>query len=138
MFVIEVEYLTGRAVATYSSMGGTFEPFFVQEGYRTDGYRDHSAATRDIVNGKLGVTLDDGSRLTLVANSVHLDAQDPLGLTADQYALNPRSASVATQYNTRQMQFPTNLLAGLAKMPVSTELRKELVQLTEEMIWRTS
>jgi geranylgeranyl diphosphate synthase type I len=29
-------------------------------------------------------------------------------------------------------------LAGLAKMPVSTELRKELVQLTEEMIWRTS
>ena len=37
---------TGRAVATFSSMGGTFEPFFVQEGYRADGYRDNSFVNR--------------------------------------------------------------------------------------------
>ena len=70
--------------------------------FQTDGYRDHSAARRDLVNGKLGIALDNGDRLTLVFNSVHLDAQDPLGLTASQYALSPRSAVLATQYDTRK------------------------------------
>ncbi|MDP9898483.1 TonB-dependent receptor [Variovorax ginsengisoli] len=70
--------------------------------FQTDGYRDHSAARRDLANGKLGIALDNGDRLTLVFNSVHLDAQDPLGLTASQYALAPRSAALATQYDTRK------------------------------------
>ncbi len=70
--------------------------------FRTDGYRDHSAATRDIANGKLGVQLDDGSRLTLIANSVRIDAQDPLGLTQAQLDSNPRAAPLATQYDTRK------------------------------------
>jgi iron complex outermembrane receptor protein len=35
-------------------------------------------------------------------NSVRIDAQDPLGLTADQYALAPRNAPLATQYDTRK------------------------------------
>lgn len=71
--------------------------------FETDGYRDHSAARRDIVNGKLGVALDDGSKLTVVLNSVRIRAQDPLGLTPAQYALAPRSvASVANQFDTRK------------------------------------
>ena len=70
--------------------------------FQTDGYRDHSAAQRDLVNGKLGIALDNGDTLTLVFNSVHLDAQDPLGLTASQYALAPRSAALAMQYDTRK------------------------------------
>ncbi|CAN5384457.1 TonB-dependent receptor [soil metagenome] len=70
--------------------------------FQTDGYREHSAARRDLANGKLGIALDNGDRLTLVFNSVHFDAQDPLGLTASQYALSPRSAPLATQYDTRK------------------------------------
>jgi len=71
--------------------------------FETDGYREHSAAQRDIANGKLGVALDDGSQLTLVMNSVRIRAQDPLGLTPAQYALDPRSvASVANQFDTRK------------------------------------
>lgn len=70
--------------------------------FRTDGWREHSAARRDLVNGKLGIALDNGDRLTLVVNSVRIDAQDPLGLTASQYALAPREAALATQYDTRK------------------------------------
>jgi iron complex outermembrane receptor protein len=93
---------TSRIGSIVSGSTGAVDYLLSGTHFETDGYRDHSAATRDIVNGKLGVTFDDGSRLTLVANAVHLDAQDPLGLTADQYALNPRSATVATQFNTRK------------------------------------
>ncbi len=70
--------------------------------FRTDGWREHSAARRDIANGKLGIALDNGDKLTLVMNSVRIAAQDPLGLTADQYALAPRNAPLATQYDTRK------------------------------------
>lgn len=70
--------------------------------FHTDGWREHSAADREIQNGKLGFRLDDGSKLTLVFNSVHVYAQDPLGLSAEQYAINPRGADLATQFDTRK------------------------------------
>ncbi|SIR18852.1 iron complex outermembrane recepter protein [Pseudacidovorax sp. RU35E] len=70
--------------------------------YSTDGWRAHSAAQRDLVNGRVGIDLDQGGKLTLVFNRVTLDAQDPLGLTAQQFATAPRSADVATQYDTRK------------------------------------
>ena len=68
----------------------------------TDGYRDHSAARKNLGNAKLGVQLDDASRLTIVANSVDLTAQDPLGLTYAQFQDAPRSADLAAQYDTRK------------------------------------
>ena len=70
--------------------------------YSTDGWRAHSAAQRDLANGRVGIDLDQGGKLTLVFNRVTLDAQDPLGLTAQQFATAPRSADLATQYNTRK------------------------------------
>ncbi|MBP6895341.1 MAG: TonB-dependent receptor [Pseudacidovorax sp.] len=70
--------------------------------YSTDGWRAHSAAQRDLANGRVGIDLDQGGKLTLVFNRVTVDAQDPLGLTAQQFATAPRSADVATQYNTRK------------------------------------
>ncbi|WP_367270004.1 TonB-dependent receptor [uncultured Pseudacidovorax sp.] len=70
--------------------------------YSTDGWRAHSAAQRDLANARVGIDLDQGGKLTLVFNRVTLDAQDPLGLTAQQFATAPRSADLATQYNTRK------------------------------------
>ena len=35
--------------------------------FSTDGWRDHSAAQRNLVNGKLGIALGDDAKLTLVA-----------------------------------------------------------------------
>ena len=70
--------------------------------FRTDGWREQSAATRDLVNGRLGLNLENGDRLTFVYNRVRLEAQDPLGLTAQQFASDPRGAPLAVQYNTRK------------------------------------
>lgn len=70
--------------------------------FTTDGYRDHSAARKNLGNAKLGLQLNDDSRLTLVVNSVDLKAQDPLGLTYQQFQDDPRSAPLAEQYNTRK------------------------------------
>ncbi len=70
--------------------------------FTTDGYRDHSAARKNLGNAKLGLQLDDDSRLTLVVNSVDLRAQDPLGLTYQQFQDDPRSAPLAEQYDTRK------------------------------------
>lgn len=70
--------------------------------FTTDGYRDHSAARKNLANAKLGLQLDDASRLTIVVNSVDLKAQDPLGLTYQQFQDDPRAAPLAEQYNTRK------------------------------------
>ncbi|CAB3693408.1 TonB-dependent receptor [Achromobacter pestifer] len=70
--------------------------------FTTDGYRDHSAARKNLANAKLGLQWDDASRLTIVVNSVDLKAQDPLGLTYQQFQDDPRAAPLAEQYNTRK------------------------------------
>ena len=72
--------------------------------YDTEGYRDHSAARRDHLNGKL--KFDAGARgtLTVVVNTLDQpETQDPLGLTAAQVAQNPRQAGTnALAFNTRK------------------------------------
>ncbi len=71
--------------------------------FTTHGYRDHSEAQKNLGNAKLGVRIDDVSTLTLLFNSVHIDAQDPGGLTPDQWRANPRQVvSNVTLYNTRK------------------------------------
>ncbi len=71
---------------------------------QTDGYREHSAATRSSGNAKLTWNTAVGARLTLLANTLSLPgAQDPLGLTHAQFDADPRqAAAVATQYDTRK------------------------------------
>ena len=71
--------------------------------FETDGYRDHSKASRDGFNGKLNLQLDDASKLSFLLNSFTTDADDPLGLTAAQAQENPRQvATQATQFDTRK------------------------------------
>lgn len=71
--------------------------------YMTDGYRDHSAADRNVANAKLSTAIGNDGRLTITANTMKTDAQDPQGLTWAQYQANPRQpSSVAQQYNTRK------------------------------------
>ncbi len=78
--------------------------------FRTDGYRDHSAAERNIGNAKL-TWHDDANRWTLLVNSVALPkAQDPLGLTRAQFDADPRSVDpVATTFDTRKTVDQTQL-----------------------------
>ena len=48
--------------------------------FTTHGYRDHSGARKNLANAKLGVRIDDVSKLTLIFNSVDMKANDPGGL----------------------------------------------------------
>ena len=70
----------------------------------TDGWRDHSAARRDVANLKLGFDLGDRRRLSFVLNHVDIpEARDPLGLTAAQMREDPRQAVAnAHIYDTRK------------------------------------
>lgn len=72
--------------------------------FRTDGWRDHSATTRNLGNVKLTWRPDAEHRVTLVANSLALSrAQDPLGLTRAQFEADPRSVDPAAKtFDTRK------------------------------------
>ena len=72
--------------------------------FRTDGYREHSAAKRDLLNAKLRWQPDADSTLTLVANAMEMpDTQDPLGLTRARFAADPRQVDAAAlRFNTRK------------------------------------
>lgn len=61
--------------------------------FETDGWRDHSAARRDLANARLRWTLDGGGSVVVIANLLDQpDTQDPLGLTAAQLKADPRQA----------------------------------------------
>ena len=66
------------------------------------GYRDHSGARKNLANARLGVRINDVSKLTLLLNSVDIKANDAGGLTADEWRDNPRQSPHGDQYNTRK------------------------------------
>ncbi|QHI98283.1 TonB-dependent receptor [Xylophilus rhododendri] len=70
----------------------------------TDGWREHSAAERTQLNGKLVARPSSDTTVTALVNLFNQPrAQDPLGLTAAQLKADPRqSASVAGSFNTRK------------------------------------
>jgi iron complex outermembrane receptor protein len=71
--------------------------------FATDGVREHARARRDTFNAKLNVALGDG-RLTLLANALDApDAQDPQGLTREQFEADPgRASDGARLFDTRK------------------------------------
>ncbi|WP_420476764.1 TonB-dependent receptor family protein [Noviherbaspirillum sp. ST9] len=72
--------------------------------FRTDGYRDHSAAERTQLNGKLKWRPSSSTTVTGLVNLFDQPlSQDPLGLTHAQFEQNPRQvAPVALTFDTRK------------------------------------
>jgi iron complex outermembrane recepter protein len=72
--------------------------------FHTDGYRDHSAADRQMFNGKVKYLAGDDTRLSFVVNTLYQpDTQDPAGLSAAQASANPRQVDPSvTTFNTRK------------------------------------
>jgi iron complex outermembrane receptor protein len=71
--------------------------------FSSDGWRDHSAASRALANARLDFKGGNDSQWTVVANTVDLRADDPLGLTRAQFEAEPRSAvAAATLFDTRK------------------------------------
>jgi iron complex outermembrane receptor protein len=94
----------GRASVNARGASGAFDYNAAFTHFRTDGWRDHSAARRESGNAKLGWDIGDGGRLTVVANTLSIpEAQDPLGLTHAQFDDDPdQVAAVAELYDTRK------------------------------------
>jgi iron complex outermembrane receptor protein len=111
-----VEYGNFQTVREGLKLGGQsgrLNYIFDGSHFGTDGFRDHSAATRDLFNAKTKVAASDDSTLTLVANYLNTpEALDPLGLTKAQVMQNPEQAGTnAVLLNTRKSF--DNLQGGL-------------------------
>jgi len=93
-----------RANARFAGDNGTWNWNFGATHFETDGFRDHSAARREGLNGKLKWKASPDTRVTFVANAVDMpDVQDPLGLTRAEFQANPKQASpAALLFNTRK------------------------------------
>ncbi|EHU3427150.1 TonB-dependent receptor family protein [Acinetobacter baumannii] len=71
--------------------------------FDTDGYREHSGAEKVLNNAKLSWNLDDGSKINWVTNYVKIHADDPMGLTHDQWNANPKQqVPFLKQFNVRK------------------------------------
>ena len=67
-----------------------------------DGARPHGEARRDLATLRLGWQ-DDSNRVTVSVNHLDQPAQDPLGLSREQFDADPRQTTVqATQFDTRK------------------------------------
>jgi len=84
---------TWRAGLQYAGKSGGLDAVVDLSRYKTEGYRDHSAAQRDQAYAKLKTRLSDSDQLTLVVNYLDLPyAEDPQGLTRAQMTANPQQA----------------------------------------------
>jgi iron complex outermembrane receptor protein len=90
-----LKLLATAGPADFAVAGSTFS---------TSGYRDHSAARRDIFNLKLGYAASPATAVTLIGNTQYQpETQDPLGLSRAQWEANPRQVDpVAVQFDTRK------------------------------------
>lgn len=93
-----------RAAVNFGGTQGSLNYVIDAARFETDGYRDHSSARRDHINGKFKFSLAGGAKLTAVVNALEQpDTEDPLGLTRAQFAANPRQvAAPAITFNTRK------------------------------------
>jgi len=94
----------GAKARGLNDLGGTELDYVVSlNRYTTEGYREHSGARKNLGNAKLGLQFDEDTRLTLIANSVSVKADDPLGLARQAFEDDPKSAvENASLYNTRK------------------------------------
>ncbi len=97
-------YATWNAVAKAEGQAGAVNYVVAGNYFTTDGYRDHSEASRAIANVKLKLAASPDTTITLIGNSLDQpDAQDPLGLTRAQWEANPRQADpAAVAFDTRK------------------------------------
>ncbi|MBR7717846.1 TonB-dependent receptor family protein [Acinetobacter nosocomialis] len=84
---------------------GANEPSYIISSsyFDTDGYREHSGAEKILNNAKLSWNLNDGSKINWVTNYVKINADDPQGLTHDQWNANPKQqVPFLKQFNVRK------------------------------------
>ena len=125
--LVDYQYYVGdyglhRADYQFSSTVGDYGLVADYSTFTIDGYRDNSRTERKQFNGKLDFNTNDQTRVTLVFNQFDMPlAQDPLGLTAAQWASNPAGAgNYAALYQTRKSVLQ-NQLGGSATYTVDRD-----------------
>lgn len=90
--------------------------------FDTEGFRDHSAATRDTVNGKLRLNIGDDTSVTLIANYLNQpDTQDPLGLTRAQMQQNREQAGTAAISQDTRKSIENSQAGAILEKKLSSE-----------------
>lgn len=100
----------GLLKQTLKSSGetGDFNHVLSLSNFKLDGYRQHSAAERQLLNAKVRYAITSDSSLTVLANALRMpEAQDPLGLSRSQFDANPKAQGLtptgsAADYNTHK------------------------------------
>jgi len=93
-----------RAGANASDALGPFAYNVDFTHFSIDGFRPHQSARNESFNAKLDYAFGERDKLTFIANVVSRpDAQDPLGLTAAEFAADPdQTDPAALAFNTRK------------------------------------
>ena len=115
-------FATGRALATYSSTGGTYQPFLVYEGYNTDGYRDNNWLDRYDAFNKITTQLSDGSQVSLRMQAYGTNYGAPGYISRDQVesgAISPKTAFNPTDGGNKYLE---NLVANYSSGAADQEL----------------
>jgi iron complex outermembrane receptor protein len=119
-------YATSNLVAKLGGQEGAVNYDIAFNRFETDGYRDHSEATRELLNARLNFAAGPDTQVTVIGNSLYQpEAQDPLGLTRAQWEANPQQADpAATLFDTRKTVRQTQ--GGISveqKLPLDSVLR---------------
>jgi iron complex outermembrane receptor protein len=97
-------FATWNAIAKAEGQSDGVNYVLAGNHFTTDGYRDHSQASRNLGNVRFRVDASPDTTITVIANVLNQpEAQDPLGLTRAQWEADPRQADpAATKFNTRK------------------------------------
>ncbi len=107
-------YNTRRESLTFEGEEGGLNYVVNGSHMSTDGFRDHSKASRDLLHTKLSFKANDDTKITLIATALNQhDSQDPLALTPAQYIQNPKQAgtnAIATDTRANKKQAHAGLV----------------------------
>lgn len=111
-------YGTQKETLRAAGSEGNFEYLVNYSKFETDGYRDNSAADKEQLTAKMKFKLTDTTKVTVMANWMDMNAQDPLGLGRTASATLPSAfetpravPGAALRANTRVSR--TNTQAGI-------------------------
>jgi iron complex outermembrane receptor protein len=90
--------------------------------FDTEGFRDHSAATRDTANGKVRLNIGDDTTVTVIANYLNQpDTQDPLGLTKAQMDQDRRQAGTGALAQDTRKSIENSQAGAILEKRLSSE-----------------
>ncbi len=107
-------YGTKRQSLTAEGQIGDLNYIVNTSHYETNGYRDFTAAKRDLTHTKFSYKPNDDTKVTFVASYLDQpDAQDPGGITPTQFKQDSKQVNSASVYTANQRSSKSQTQAGL-------------------------